>query len=243
MDNVFNKRQVSYGIRMYVKDGKRTLIKDMDYFMSSNIPIQKSGYTLCGSSDSKFESYAILNRQNVLIKCESINGRKNIQIDNGDAAYLIVSGKTEYLEELMVMDDVIKYNPPYKDFDGNVPSESGNPGMVFSVSKFTYVPQYKRYKLSGITSSLVKDYSDLPSTFIIYVPFATSIISGSVISIYDIDFELCYADKTAISEAIDVANSVIPVYFDKSEKKALLPYSSVISVTNEDDGDPILTVK
>lgn len=237
MNNVFNKDSVSYGIRMIVKGDKRSLVRDPNYFISSNISIKNPSYTLCGSSGSGFESYAVLNRQNVVMNCKSVNNKRtNIQIDNPNYAYLVVSGRVEHLEELMVMDEEIKYNPPYEDFDGNIPSESGNPGMVFTVSGFTFVPQFKRYRISGVTSSLIKSYSDLPNVFIVYVPFLTSIVAESVVSIYDTDFQLCYADWTPVSETVDAANNVIPIYFDKSEKKALLPYSSVISVSNEDEG-------
>jgi hypothetical protein len=247
MNNVFNKKSVSYGVYMLIKDNKRTFSKNLKYFTSSNIPITVENYTLCGSSGVKFFSYAVLNGQGVMIKGGMVTGRTNIKIDSTDARYLMVCGLVEDLEDLMVVDGEYKYNPSYMDYDSNSASSSsgssGNPGMVFTASNFTFVVQDKTYKISGLNSSLVKSYTDLPSNFLIYVTFTTKIVAGAAISIYDNSFQLCYADGEEVSESIDVTQNVIPLLFDKKDKKARLPYSSVFSVSNEDDGDAVLKIR
>lgn len=244
MDNVFNKKQASYGMYMIIKDGRRVFAKDKDYFISSIIPTVKPGYTICGTGGTTFVSYAILDKRGVMVSGGMVNERVAIDTSSDDAAGLMVCGKLSDIDDLMVVDQIINYNPSYKDFGGTYPESAGNPGMVFVASNFLFDLQEKTYKISGLNTSLVKGYSDLPSSFVIYITFLTKIVPDSYVSIYSNKFRLCYADGQPISKQIDAYTNTIPILFDKHEKICKLPYSSVINVSSDDEsGDAILEIR
>ena len=238
MNNIFNKNQIAYSMYMIIKDGKRTFEKDKRYFISCKIPIILDAYTLCGTGNSGFVSYAVLNKWGVMIQGDMITEKTVIDTSSDDSRYLMLCGYLKDLDVLMALDsDVVPDDPPYIDYPSSGGSGSGgsgggeivykeSAGAVLLASGFDYKESEKCFYINGFSTSSVTKYDDLPDNFMVYVSTSTDFIDiDSSISVYGNKFAIRLIDGNTVSKKIESLPKALPILFDKKNMTARMLYS------------------
>lgn len=230
MDNIFNKKSVGYGTRMILKDGRRSFVRDSKYFISMNIFPVKPAVTICGASNTQFINYAVLNSYGVMIQGGEING-STVSINMREipkSKYIMLCGKIDDIDKLMLVDEGIDYVPSYIDYKGN--SSSGGSQVVekcdsvFTSSKIEYNPDTRVYTIEGLDLGDISSFDDLPDTFVSYVTFDDGVHGPSKIELLGHEFTLSYNDGTAVSEYEDVPSVTLALLFEKESSTVKLPY-------------------
>ncbi len=230
MKNIFNKSQVAYGVYMIVKDNQRYCERDKKYFISCNIPIVLDVYTLCGTGDSGFVSYAVLDRYGVMIKGGMVTEKTVVDTSSKEAKYIALCGFIKDLDTLMALDsgDV----PPDQPY---IPGQSGGGGeptiiykegdAVLLATECNFNEVENNFIVSRVSSSTYTTYDSLPENFTLYLSGLDFIPVDATVELFGARYIIKQVDGSALPKKLEGVPDVLPILIEKSKNIGRILYS------------------
>lgn len=233
MKNVFSKRKVTHGIRMYAtRDGKQRFYgKDKDYFVSTyDIEVLKDEYVL-----AKMYSYAVLDMYGETLSSGFCNGTVEVDTSDKRARFITVSGLSSNIGFAMIIDAPISEtgdNPEYiepedeKDTPSPGPSPSYGEISSFLANDFTYDSDSNSYIISSMSPE-VKSYEILGKEFTAYVRDIDSLKPNSSVNLFGNKFRIHHINNEPLVTLLESVASVMPFLCSKETMTARMLYSYI----------------
>lgn len=231
MKNVFSKRKVTPGIRMYsTKDGKQRFYgKDKDYFVSTyDIEILKDEYVL-----AEMYSYAVLDMYGETLSSGFCDGVVEVDTSDSRARFITVSGLLSNLSSAMIIDAPISetgdnpaYIEPEDEKDTPSPAPSYSEISSFLANDFTYESESNSYIISTMSPE-VKSYDTLGKEFTAYVKDIDSLKPNSSLNLFGNKFRIHHINNEPLVTLLESVASVMPFLCSKETMTARMLYSYI----------------
>lgn len=230
MKNVFSKRRVTKGIRMYSTDNgtQRLYAKDKNYFcVMYDIVTLKDAYVV-----SKVYSWAVLDMYRETLSSGICNGvTTEVDTSSKRARYITVSGLISDLDSAMVLDAPISEtgdNPEYIPCDDDSPSPTPVYNNITSLlaGNFVYDSESNAYKITQ-SSPAVEGYDDLGNEFTVYVRDIDSLQPNSSIDLFGNKFRIHHINDEPLDTLMESVASVMPFLCSKNTMTARMLYSYI----------------
>jgi len=227
MNNVFSRRRLTRGTRMYASKDElqRFYGKDKDYYISYNVEVKKDVYTVV-----KAYSYAVLDMYGDTLHAEFCVGTTEIDTSDKRAMYITVSGLVENIDTTMILNapkSETGENPPYIEPDDEQGGEGSGKISSAVALDFIYHEDENCYYIPEFKPSVSKYSKFNDEAFTIYLYEINHLKAYSHIDIFGNKFKIQHINYEDLVTDLNSVPSVMPMLFDKNAMTARMLYSYI----------------